>query len=315
MTPATSLRKPLALRKGSTLSVFAPASPPGDTSDMGLARSELRRLGFQLTQAHEIRPSGYFAASAEERVNGLLGALRNPEADGLIALRGGYGSTCLLDFLQQENLPLIKSLIGFSDVTSLQTYFWQKSSWVTFYGPMLLAGILQGPNGSHGYDEASFLNALTRTAGNWKVSLAGESLVSGEAEGKLLGGCLTILQTSLGTPWELDTSDAILVLEDTHMKPYQVDRTLMHLKQAGKFSRIRGIVLGDFPHCEPPVAGSPTVREVCERILAPLGLPIVYGAPIGHTKRAMLTLPLGVRAKLHAKGEGTLEILEPAVIE
>jgi muramoyltetrapeptide carboxypeptidase len=97
------------------------------------------------------------------------------------------------------------------------------------------------------------------------------------------------------------------------MKPYQVDRVLMHLKQAGKFEGVRGIVLGDFPDCEPPVAGSPTVREVCARILGALGVPVVVGAPIGHTARPMLTVPLGVNARLHASGEGTLEILEPAV--
>ena len=104
------------------------------------------------------------------------------------------------------------------------------------------------------------------------------------------------------------------VLEDRAMKPYQIDRVLMHLKHAGKLSKIRGIVLGDFPECDPPVAGSPSVRDVCARILAPLGVPIVFGAPVGHTARPMLTIPLGVRARLVAEGQGQLEILEPAVI-
>jgi muramoyltetrapeptide carboxypeptidase len=97
------------------------------------------------------------------------------------------------------------------------------------------------------------------------------------------------------------------------MKPWQVDRALMHLMQAGKLQGVSGIVLGDFPECAAPAADSPTVRDVCARILAPLGIPIVFGAPVGHTVRAMLTVPLGVRARLEAQGEGTLEILEPAV--
>jgi muramoyltetrapeptide carboxypeptidase len=97
------------------------------------------------------------------------------------------------------------------------------------------------------------------------------------------------------------------------MKPWQVDRALMHLKQAGKFQGVRGIVLGDFPECEPPVPNSPTVREVCQRILTPLGVPIIFGAPVGHTPRPILTVPLGVKARLVAKGEGVLEILESAV--
>jgi muramoyltetrapeptide carboxypeptidase len=87
----------------------------------------------------------------------------------------------------------------------------------------------------------------------------------------------------------------------------------MHFKQAGKLEGVKGIVLGDFPECEPPVAGSPTVRDVCARILEPLGIPVVFGAPIGHTLRPMLTIPLGVSARLDARGEASLEILEAAV--
>ncbi len=98
------------------------------------------------------------------------------------------------------------------------------------------------------------------------------------------------------------------------MKPYQVDRVLRHLKQAGKLEGVRGIVLGEFPESEPTVAGSPTVREVCARILRPLGVPLVFGAPVGHTPRPMLTVPLGIEARLDAEGEGTLEFLEPAVV-
>jgi len=125
---------------------------------------------------------------------------------------------------------------------------------------------------------------------------------------------MTLLEATIGTPWELDTRDSILILEDRAMKPYQVDRVLMHLKQAGKFDGVRGIVLGDFPDSEPAVAGAPTVREVCARILRLLGVPIVFGAPVGHTDRPMLTIPLGIKARLDADGEGTLEFLESAVV-
>jgi muramoyltetrapeptide carboxypeptidase LdcA involved in peptidoglycan recycling len=88
----------------------------------------------------------------------------------------------------------------------------------------------------------------------------------------------------------------------------------MHLKQAGKFANVRGILLGDFPECQAPVAGSATVCDVCQRILAPLGVPTIFNAPIGHTTRPMLTVPLGVKARLSTKGAGVLEILEPAVV-
>jgi muramoyltetrapeptide carboxypeptidase len=88
---------------------------------------------------------------------------------------------------------------------------------------------------------------------------------------------------------------------------------LLHLKQAGKFKGVRGIVLGDFPESDAPNGSDVTVADVCRRVLGPLHIPIVYGVPVGHTTRPMLTMPLGVRAKLTAKGEGRLDILEPAV--
>jgi muramoyltetrapeptide carboxypeptidase len=152
------------------------------------------------------------------------------------------------------------------------------------------------------------------TSPAWKLKLGGETLAGGDCAGCMLGGCLTLIETTLGTPWELDTANSILLLEDRGMKPWQVDRALMHLKQAGKFKDVRGIILGEFPECEPPVPGSPTVRDVCARILKPLGIAVVYGAAVGHTHRPMLTIPLGVQARLHAEGEGVLEILEPAVV-
>ena len=139
-------------------------------------------------------------------------------------------------------------------------------------------------------------------------------MLTGKATGRVLGGCMTLLEATIGTPWELETRDSILVLEDRAMKPYQVDRVRMHLKQCGKFEGVRGIVLGDFPESEPAVAGAPTVREVCARILRLLGVPLIFGAPVGHTPRPMLTIPLGIKARLDADGEGTLEFLEPAVV-
>ena len=311
----STIRKPKALRKGSTLAYFAPASPPSDYGDIQAGMLELQRLGFKVIPANEFLPSGYFAGTTEERLEGFLNALRNKEIAGLIAVRGGYGSTYLLDRLVNESLMPAKCLIGYSDLTALQTYLWQRSHWITFHGPMLAAGFDRGADGPQGYEESSFLQAVTNTEGNWSLNLSGEILVPGEAEGIILGGCLTILQTSLGTPWEIDTTGEILLLEDTQLKPYQVDRALMHLKQSGKLKNVRGIILGDFPGSEPPLPDRPSVRSVCERVLAPLGNPIVYGAALGHTKRPMLTIPLGIRAHLQAKEGGTLQFLEPAVVE
>jgi muramoyltetrapeptide carboxypeptidase len=301
------------LRQGSRFAVVAPASP-GKSDRVAAGQKELERLGFSIVPSENLPSDGYFASPSNARHGEFLNALADPASAALIATRGGYGSVYLLEQGLPKSLA-VKPLVGFSDLTTLQIYLWQKHRWAGFYGPMLAAGLDRGAGAPGGYDEISFRNALTRTSGTWMIPLQGESLHMGSAEGIVLGGAMTLFEATIGTPWELGTEGAILILEDRAMKPYQIDRVLMHLKHAGKLSTIRGLVLGDFPDCEPPVAGSPSVRDVCARILAPLGIPIVYGAPIGHTARSILTIPLGVRARLSAEGSGALEILEPAVIE
>jgi muramoyltetrapeptide carboxypeptidase len=314
MTLAAQPRKPRALRKGSKVAVFAPASP-AEQLDVTAGIAELRRLGYEFAPVQLPGPEGYFAASTASRLEAFLKAARRPEIDGLIALRGGYGSNYLLDNDLAAQLKDPKCVIGYSDITSLQTYLWQTSGWVTFHGPMVAAGLNHGADDSHGYDENSFLQAIANTETGWDIPLQSKTLSQGMAEGRLLGGCITLLQTTIGTPWEIDTTGSILVLEDRGMRPYQLDRALMHLKQAGKFESIRGIVLGEFPDTAVPLKNSPTVYDVCERILRPLNIPIVFGAAVGHTSRPMLTLPLGVKARLISTDEGRLEILEPAVVQ
>jgi len=306
-------RKPKALAAGSRLGVFAPASP-ADSVAMIAGLAELKRHGFKIVANQDSKAEGYFAGPPLDRANGFLGPLNSDQVDGLVALRGGYGSNYLLDFELEKSLDNLKSVIGFSDLTTLQIFLWQRRDWITFYGPMVVGGFNAGAGAPKGYDEKSFLQAVGRTENGWKVRLKGEAVLAGQSTGRVLGGCMTLLEATIGTPWELDTSEAILVLEDRAMKPYQVDRVLMHLKQAGKLEGVRGIVLGDFPDSEPAVAGAPTVRDVCARILRPLGIPIVFGAPVGHTDRPMLTIPLGIKARLDADGEGALEFLEPAVV-
>jgi muramoyltetrapeptide carboxypeptidase len=310
---AAATQKPKALRKGARFATIAPASP-GPQERITQGQKELQRLGFFVTAQKPIASQGYFAGAANERTTELLDALNDPSIDALVAIRGGYGSVYLLEQGLPQNLPAPKPLLGFSDLTTLQIFLWQKHRWTCFYAPMLAAGLNHGAGAPDGYDEKSFLNALTKTSGAWTIPLHGETLQPGTAEGIVLGGAMTLLEATIGTPWELDTAGAILLLEDRAMKPYQIDRVVMHLKHAQKLSQVRGIILGDFPECDPPVTGSPTVRDVCARILAPLGIPILFGAPVGHTARPMLTIPLGVRARLTAAGSGSLEILEPAVI-
>ena len=303
-----------ALKAGSVIGIIAPASPAqAGKSAAGL--KELRRLNFVVSPRlnSELSAEGYFSASAAVRAEEILAMANSGSIDGIVALRGGYGSNYILDLLSREQLQTAKCVIGFSDLTTLQIYLWQCCRWVTIHGPMVAAGLDAGAGLAGGYDEKSFLNAVRETDVGWQIALQGEAITPGQAQGTLLGGCMTLVEATLGTPWELDTRGAILVLEDRAMKPYQIDRVLMHFKQAGKFNKVMEIVLGEFPECEPPVQGSPTVRDVCTRILGGLGVPIVFGVPIGHTPRPMLTLPLGVKARLTSENGGLLEILEPAV--
>jgi muramoyltetrapeptide carboxypeptidase len=307
-----SVVKPPVVSKGARVGIFAPSSPAEDKR-LRRGLEEIRALGYVPEDNFSRGSQAYFSASIEDRLRDFKTQLSDPEIEALIALRGGYGSNYMLETLWSQRSLQPKCIIGYSDVTSLQILLWQKFHAVTFYGPMVAVGLDAGPGGPNGYDKASLERAISGSSANWEVNLGGEALTQGNAEGIVLGGCMTPLETTLGTPWELDTSESILLLEDRGMKPWQIDRSLMHLSQAGKFKNVKAIILGEFPECDPPVKGSPTAKEVCERILKTLGVPTVYGAAVGHTPRPMLTIPLGIRAKLTAEGAGTLEFLETAV--
>ena len=305
--------KPSPLHPGDAIRVLSLASPVKD----GLLQKgcdELNRLGYvpKVDREAVLAANSFFAGPATNRRQALQEAFAESDSKAIFCSRGGYGSNYLLDSWSSPPARP-KILLGSSDITSLQIFLWQKYRCVTFYGPMVASNFCHGAGAPHGYDGSSFTHALTETSRGWTIALPGESLIPSSAEGTVLGGCLTLLETSLGTPWELDTHGAILILEDRGMKPYQVDRALMHLKLANKFNGVLGIILGEFPECDPPEGGE-SVRDVARRILGPLGVPLAWSAPIGHTGRAALTIPLGIRARLFAPaaGEPRLEILEPA---
>lgn len=310
--------KPPALKSGDSVRLLSLASPIREDF-LRQGAEELRRLGLQpqMEEAALLAKNSYFAGTTKDRSESLRSAFAESTARAIFGTRGGYGSNYLLDGLDKIVPAVPKILLGCSDITSLQIYLWEKFGWVTFYGPFVAMNFCRGAGVSHGYDRASLLSAISETKQGWTLDLQGEALTRGIASGLLLGGCLTLVETTLGTPWELRTEGAILVLEDRGMKPYAVDRALMHLLQAGKFRGVAGVILGDFPDAGEIPPREETVRDVARRILGPLGIPVVWGAPIGHTARAMLTLPLGVRARLCGNQPTTpqLEILEPACIE
>jgi muramoyltetrapeptide carboxypeptidase len=305
--------KPMALVPGSAIAIVAPASA-AKAERLLRGRENLEQLDYRVIESATNRePDGYFSAPLDVRLAELQEALTRRDVRGVFCSRGGYGSSELVDKLKTARMKQPKIFCGFSDVTSLQIFLWQKLRWVTFYGPLVAGGFDAGANATGGYDPDTFMCAMTATHRAWSTRLGGETLARGTVSGTLLGGCITLIETTIGTQWELDTRGAILLLEDRGVKPYHLDRMLLHLRQAGKFKGVRGIILGEFPECEPPEGSTVSVNDVCKRILGPLKIPIVYGAPVGHTPRPMLTLPLGVKARLRASGEGRLDILEPAV--
>jgi len=303
--------KPPALRNGDPIRIVSLASPV-EEDRLRKGCDELDRLGYEpkCDRDSVLACDGFFAGSTAARIAALKEALSETSTRAVICSRGGYGSNYLLEGLSVA-LTSPKLFIGYSDVTSLQIFLLQIFRWVTLYGPMIAVGLDKGADAPEGYDRESLLRAITETKQGWAMDLKADVLSPGVAEGTLLGGCLTMIETSLGTPWELDTHGAILILEDRAMKPWQVDRALMHLKQAGKFRSVVSVILGEFPESAAP-AGSETVKEVARRILGPLGIPVVWGAPIGHCSRPMLTMPIGVRTRLSADGGTRLDILEPA---
>ena len=305
--------KPPGLEAGAAVRIIAPASPAEEARlERGIA--ELEWLGYEVRcdRSSVLARDGYFAGSAEIRGAALKQALTEADSGAIFCTRGGYGSDHLLTAMNELRRASSKILVGYSDITTLQIFLWQKSGWVTFCGPMVAAGLDAGAGAPGGYDADSLACALTAGKG-WSLGLEGECLSHGEGVGRLLGGCLTMVQATLGTPWELDTSGAILLLEDRAMKPFQVERALTHLKHAGKLRGLRGVILGEFPEGEPPAPSAVTVRDVCLRVIG-RHIPVVWGVPFGHTPRPMLTLPLGVRARLIAREGGKLQILESACV-
>lgn len=304
--------KPVALRAGDPVRVVSLSSPV-DEARLRKGVAEVERFGYRvkIDTDRVLANDGFFAGTVAERTSQLDQALTEGDTKAVICSRGGYGANYLLDsWTLRASSP--KIFCGYSDLTTLQIFLWQKYQWVTLYGPMAAAGLDAGAGAPCGYEAASFKSALTETEKGWAIPLEGVDFISkGGAEGILLGGCLTLIYTAIGTPWALDTTGAILLLEDRGMKPWQVDRALMHLKQTGALGSVKGILLGEFPECEGP-PGTETVRDVAVRILGPLGVPVIWGAAVGHTKRAMVTVPFGVRARLTAGTSCILETLEPA---
>jgi len=299
------------LNPGDRVALVAPASsfPP---EEVAAGAAELARLGFEAVYDQSIFDKDRFVAgSAATRAGVIRRAWADPDIAALIAIRGGYGSAQLLPLLGPG--PMIdarKPLIGYSDITALLGMY-VKYGLAAIHGPMIDRRFSKGPAA---YDEDSFRRVVMQAepAGEFRPAQL-ETLHAGHATGVLLGGTLTQLMASMGTPWAFDTPPgAILFLEDIGERPYRIHRLLTQAAQAGIFKNVSGIVFGEFPGWDEP-GGDPAIRDVLREFTAELGGPVLFNFPSGHTSGPMWTLPFGVRAEVTAGPSPALRILEAAV--
>ncbi|PYR45337.1 MAG: LD-carboxypeptidase [Acidobacteria bacterium] len=306
------MRKPRALSPGDRLAVVAPASPfTREEFDRGL--DEIRRLGFEpVYDGSVFARQRYVAGPAELRAGAIHAAWRDQSIAGLVSARGGYGSAQVLPLLDcDEARRACKPFVGYSDLTSLLTFLTLGCDLVAFHGPML-AGRLG--RGGEAYDLDSFVRALCRPEPMGELAPPGlESIRPGEARGPLLGGTLTQLLASLGTPFAFDPPPGyVLFLDEVGERPYRLDRMVTQLRQTGLLARASAVVIGELPKCDEP-SGDPTARAVMAELLADFPGPVVIGFPSGHTVTPAMTLPFGVKARAIGGPRPRLVIEEAAV--
>lgn len=300
-----SLRRPRAIRPGARIALAAPAGPV-DPEAIDSGRRALERLGFEVVAADDLlERDGYLAGSDARRARELMDHVRSPDVDAILCARGGYGCHRIVDALDAKAIrEAAKPLVGYSDVTTLLLWQRKHAGLAGIHGPMLeKPGSLDGEAGS------ALVRALQGTGPLPRY--AGRARQGGWSEGRLVGGSLTVCVASLGTSWEIDTRDAILVLEDVTELPYRIDRMLQQLRAAGKLERAAGIALGAFTDCEDERHPEWTVDRLVDEVFGPLGVPVVSDLPIGHGAENR-PWPFAGRAAIDG-ARGELEILESAV--
>jgi muramoyltetrapeptide carboxypeptidase len=237
----------------------------------------------------------YFAGSETRRTKELEEMFQRDDIAGIICARGGYGSNHLLPLIDLDVIrENPKFFMGYSDITSLLTYFSDQADLVTYHGPMVKKDYEHLPPELFGSD----------VLGGGDPPLLHTSVepqpVPGSASGVLYGGCLSMLAASLGTPYEIHTQGTILFIEDIAAKPYQIHRMLMQLKFAGKFKDVRGIVFGEMLDCLQTGGQNYTLQELIKRELGELNVPIGFGLPSGHVSQPPnFCLPIGAAAELN----------------
>ncbi|MGA2184339.1 MAG: LD-carboxypeptidase [Bryobacteraceae bacterium] len=322
-----SLIKPPALREGDTVALITPATDVSDPGELATASAAINYLGLKPKLGRNVgKRLGYLGGTSEERLEDLHAAFRDPDVRGVFCIRGGYGCGQLLD---RVDYGLIRSnpkvFVGYSDITALHLAIRKETGLVTFHGPVVLF------HGSaahfNEYTLRAYRKALFETGAIGRLSnpvpaspLANthpiRTIKHGMAHGRLTGGNLTLVCSLMGTPYEIDTRDAIFFTEDVGEPPYRIDRMLTQLRLAGKLAGAAGVVFGECTSCGPgdympEFSSTLSLGEVLDQIVGRLSVPSFAGLLIGHTEN-QLTLPLGVLAALDAD-KGELVIEESAV--
>ncbi len=321
---AKKIIRPPRLEKGDTIGLITPASPLFEAHAALIEATEkMHALGFKVKAGKNIfKHNGFFAGSIEERLEDLHGMFADPQIKAILTIRGGYGSAQLLPHIDYE---LIRSnpkiLCGYSDITSLLNGIHHQTGLVTFHGPVAVSTftdftkkyfykVLMEPTPVGWIDDAPYDE-------NLQSSNRIYTLNPGKASGRLVGGNMTLLQSSMGTPFEFDSDGAILFFEEIGEEPYDIDRMLDQFKQAGKFENCKGVIFDKMPEVQPASYKSAfyrnlSVEEVIGSYLGEYDFPVCVGFSLGHIKNKP-TLPIGIMAELDADKK-RLGLSEAAVI-
>ncbi len=313
-------KRPPRLNPHSRIALVAPAGPLLDRDDLQRASELCRALGHEpVPGAHAGRRHGYLAGADDERVADLNAALADDRVDAVWCIRGGYGVTRILHRVDAAALARRpKAVIGFSDITALLNALTRATGVVTFHGPTARQPMT-------GFGRRHFERVLGSTTPAGRLERLTPpsdvlvprtpriaTIVRGRAEGRLVGGNLTLLQCLVGTSWQPDFNGALLFLEDVGEDLYRVDRALSHLRLAGLLDGLAGVIVGQFTDMERTTPdGGLGFDEVLATYFEPLKVPTAMGFPIGHVDDQW-TLPIGARARLDADA-GEVDLLEPAV--
>ncbi len=314
--------KPRTLKPGDTIGLITPSSYVFDTWRIDLAAARLEnQLGVRCRLGRYVKGRhGYMAGTEKERLEDLHAMFADRDVAGVFCLEGGYGTERLLSGIDYELLRRNpKVLLGFSDITGLHLAITRKAGLVTFHGPVALGSL--PPWSLASLKKALFspepigeLSNPPEEDPNWPAFPL-HTVASGKARGPIAGGNLTLVSTTMGTPYEIEAKGRILFLEDTGEAPYRVDRMLTQLKLAGKLQEAAGIVWGTCTDCTPAKSSfevNLSMSDLLDEILGDLGKPVLAGLVFGHTKEKA-TIPMGVEAELDA-GARKVAITEPATV-